>query len=276
VLESSFHGNTGSSSKSYSVALVGDIQSRRFARMVYQAWQAAKKDEVNKSGNKVGADEIPARTQLFTENYMVCFLLHNSIGAWWAGKKFKENPNLAKNAKSEDELRRAVSLPGIDWEYLRFIRENEEKGAWRLATEHSTDGRKKLKRNHPRSLHGSGHFLIVALQIMVAMRIEEEGLSLEEACDAVLRDNIYGLEIDQRCSQIAAFALAFTAWKMTGFRELPKMNLACSGIGIHSKEEEWLALGKDVPRLRGGMNALPLFKDAPTLGSLIDPKRALA
>ena len=52
----------------------------------YQFWQAKRKDEVNASGKKIGADELPAVTQLFTEDYMVEFLLHNTLGAWWAGK----------------------------------------------------------------------------------------------------------------------------------------------------------------------------------------------
>ncbi|WP_353849964.1 hypothetical protein [Accumulibacter sp.] len=50
---------------------------------VYQFWQAKRKDEVNASEVKIGADELPAVTQLFTEPYMVEFLLHNSLGAWW-------------------------------------------------------------------------------------------------------------------------------------------------------------------------------------------------
>jgi hypothetical protein len=49
----------------------------------YQFWQAKRKDEVNASEVKIGADELPAVTQLFTEPYMVDFLLHNSLGAWW-------------------------------------------------------------------------------------------------------------------------------------------------------------------------------------------------
>ncbi|MEZ1875748.1 hypothetical protein QVM44_32725, partial [Pseudomonas aeruginosa] len=50
---------------------------------VYQSWQAKKKDEVNASGVKIGADELSPVTQLFTEPYMVQFLLDNSLGAWW-------------------------------------------------------------------------------------------------------------------------------------------------------------------------------------------------
>lgn len=59
---------------------------------VYQFWQAKRKDEVNKSGVKIGADELPAVTQLFTEPYMVHFLLDNTLGAWWAGRHPGEEP----------------------------------------------------------------------------------------------------------------------------------------------------------------------------------------
>lgn len=48
---------------------------------VYQFWQSKKKEEVNRSEVKIGADELPAVTQLFTEPYMVEFLLHNTLGA---------------------------------------------------------------------------------------------------------------------------------------------------------------------------------------------------
>ena len=53
---------------------------------VYQFWQSKRKDEVNASEKKIGADELPAVTQLFTEDYMVDFLLDNTLGAWHAGK----------------------------------------------------------------------------------------------------------------------------------------------------------------------------------------------
>ena len=84
----------------------------------YQFWQAQRKVDVNKSGKKIGADELSPVTQLFTEDYMVEFLLHNTLGAWWAGKLGPIK------ADSEEEARRAVSLqskdgiPGSDWKYL--------------------------------------------------------------------------------------------------------------------------------------------------------------
>ena len=57
---------------------------------VYQFWQAKKKDEINASEVKIGARELPAVTQLFTEPYMVAFLLDNSLGAWWAARRLTE------------------------------------------------------------------------------------------------------------------------------------------------------------------------------------------
>ena len=59
---------------------------------------------------------------------------------------------------------------------------------------------------------GSGHFLVEAFKMLFQMR-QELGESATAAAAGVLEDNIYGLELDSRCVQIAAFALALTAWK---------------------------------------------------------------
>jgi hypothetical protein len=94
----------------------------------YQFWQAERKDEVNEAGNKIGADELPAVTQLFTEDYMVDFLLDNTLGAWHAGKVLAAKPTLAETAQNEEELRNVVTLPGCPWKYLRFIKAPD--GKW--------------------------------------------------------------------------------------------------------------------------------------------------
>lgn len=257
----------------------------------YQFWQSKRKDEVNASGEKIGADELPAVTQLFTEDYMVQFLLDNTLGAWWAGKYLAEHPEVADDLSlSEEELRRRVAPEGCSFEYLRFIkveaassrldtRQDAASTIWRPAAG-TFDGwpkeAKDLKVMDP--CCGSGHFLVAALHKLVPMRMEEEGLSAREACDAVLAENLYGLEIDPRCTQIAAFALALAAWTYPGageYRELPELNIACSGIPVRANREEWLELAGDDSRLRDGMEQLyELFQDAPTLGSLINPARA--
>ncbi|MBA3425733.1 MAG: hypothetical protein H0U04_14585, partial [Rubrobacter sp.] len=60
---------------------------------VYQFWQTKAKKEVNASGRKIGGHDLPAVTQLFTEDYMVKFLLHNSLGAWWTAR-YPDSPIL--------------------------------------------------------------------------------------------------------------------------------------------------------------------------------------
>jgi hypothetical protein len=268
---------------------------------VYQFWQADKKDEVNKSEIKIGADELPAVTQLFTEDYMVLFLLHNTLGAWWASKVLSGNPNLATSAADEAALRAACRVGDIDWGYLRFVRDKGAEGSWRPAAgafESWPKAAKELTVLDP--CMGSGHFLVFALPILVAFRMAEESLSQSAAVDAVLKDNLFGLEIDPRCTQIGAFNLAFAAWRKVGHRPLPQLNLASSGLAIGVTKAEWLKVAEKTvtaadpaakrdllgveknlltvgleERVKNGLEALyDLFAKAPCLGSLIDPRRA--
>ncbi|NLL36837.1 MAG: SAM-dependent DNA methyltransferase, partial [Fretibacterium sp.] len=247
---------------------------------------------VNASEVKIGARELPAVTQLFTEPYMVSFLLDNSLGAWWAARRLNE-ADLQKSS-SEEELRRKAAIPGVPLDYLRFVQ--QEDGTWTPAAG-TFDGwpeqLAELKTLDP--CCGSGHFLVAAFLMLVPMRMERDGLSAREAVDAVLRENIHGLELDQRCVELAAFALALTAWKYPdlpspsgrgaggeggtkpiGYRPLPELNVACSGLSISAKKEEWLALAGDNTNLRIALEELyKQFKDAPVLGSLINPEASL-
>lgn len=242
---------------------------------VYQFWQAKRKDEVNASEVKIGARELPAVTQLFTEPYMVSFLLDNSLGAWWAARRLSEDD--LQNATSEAELRQKACIDGVSLDYLRFV-QDEETGTWTPAAgtfDSWPQTLAELKTLDP--CCGSGHFLVAALLMLTPMRAELEGLSPQEAVDAVLRQNIHGLELDQRCVEIAAFALALEAWRYEGaggYRPLPELNLACSGLSIKAAKEEWqnLALGRQ--DLKFGLRWMyDVFQNAPTLGSLINPER---
>jgi len=240
----------------------------------YQFWQSQRKEDVNKAGNKVGADELPSVTQLFTEDYMVDFLLDNTLGAWHAGKVLAANPKLAENAKSEEELRKAVALPGCPWKYLRFIKDKD--GKWTTAAG-TFDGwpraAKELKCLDP--CCGSGHFIVAMFERVVALRMAEEKLAETAAVQAAIRENIFGLELDPRCTQIGAFSLALAAWRRVGHCALPAMHIACSGLAPNAKLEDWLKLAGDDGQLRNGMTRLhQLFKSAPVLGSLINPRVA--
>ncbi|MDX2030911.1 MAG: DNA methyltransferase [Blastocatellia bacterium] len=244
---------------------------------VYQFWQARRKDEVNASEVKIGARELPAVTQLFTEPYMVAFLLDNSLGAWWAMRRLTEAD--LRTAESEAELRAMAALPGVPLEYLRFVK--SEDGTWTPAAGTFAswpEQLSELKMLDP--CCGSGHFLVAALLMLVPLRMELEALSACDAVDAVLSQNLHGLELDQRCVELAAFALALTAWRYHntgGYRMLPELNLACSGLAISAKRGEWLALASGNVNLSAALETLyKLFNDAPVLGSLINPEISLA
>jgi hypothetical protein len=242
----------------------------------YQFWQTKRKKEVNDSGVKIGADELSPVTQLFTEDYMVDFLLDNTLGAWHAGKVLAADPHLAAAAQSEGELRQAVALPGCPWNYLRFIKADD--GAWRPAAgafEGWPKSAAELKCLDP--CMGSGHFVLAMFERLVALRIGEEGIAEKAAVAAIIEDNLFGLEIDPRCTQIGAFNLALAAWRRIGHCKLPAMNLACSGLAPNISEAEWLALAGDNERLRNGMGRLyRLFDNAAVLGSLINPRAGVA
>lgn len=246
---------------------------------VYQFWQAKKKDEVNAAEVKIGARELPAVTQLFTEPYMVSFLLDNALGAWWAMKKLSETD--LKTAQSEAELRQKIAIDGVPLSYLRFVQEDGEDGKqWTPAAGKFADwpsSLAKLKTLDP--CCGSGHFLVSALLMLVPMRMADENLTAQEAVDAVLRDNLHGLELDPRCVEIAAFALALTAWTYPnagGYRKLPELHIACTGLSVGASKAEWKQLGLGKHNLTIALDWLhDTFEQAPLLGSLIDPKMSL-
>lgn len=273
---------------------------------VYQFWQTKRKRQINDSEVKIGARELPAVTQLFTEPYMVSFLLDNSLGAWWAARRLTADD--VRNAKSEQELRDKAALPGVPLEYLRFIwddgtdsDETSQSGGslfdqqkpednpsfepripqWQLAAgtfDAWPESLSELKMLDP--CCGSGHFLVAALLMLTPVRMELEGLSANEAVDRVLCENLHGLEIDQRCVELAAFALALTAWRFPeagGYRVLPDLNVACCGLSVSVAKEEWMELARDNKQLRIALDWMyDEFNDGPILGSLLNPAKSLA
>ena len=241
----------------------------------YQFWQEERKKEVNESGDKIGADELSPVTQLFTEDYMVEFLLHNTLGAWWAGKLGPLTAATEEEARAKAALpaREGIAATAITWTYLRFV-QDEETQTWSPAA--GTFGGWPKEARDVTFLDpcmGSGHFPVFALPILARLRMEEENLTTQEAVHAVLRDNIHGLELDPRCCQIGAFNLALTAWKLGGYQALPPLHVACCGLAPQAKKEDWLELAGDSDKLKAGMEKLyDLFKQAPVLGSLINPR----
>lgn len=186
---------------------------------------------------------------------MVQFLLHNSLGAWWESR----HPDKACPA---------------DLTYLRHA----EDGRPAAGTFNGwPDDLSEFRMLDP--CCGSGHFLVAALLMLVPMRMVVESLDASAAVDAVMGENLHGLEIDQRCVAIAAFALALEAWRYPGaggYRALPRINLAWCGQPVGARKKDWISLAEGDSKVETGMGALyDAFRDAPTLGSLIDPSRSV-
>jgi hypothetical protein len=209
-------------------ALLASLDPATFAAddalgWTWQFWRAAEM-QAPRSG-RIGEGDVAGMTQLFSEPYMVRFLLHNTLGAWWAGKVLARQPDLA-GADDEAGARAACALPGIDWASLRFVREG---GAWRPAAgayagwpERAAD----LTLLDP--CCGSGHFLVAALPMLAALRAAEEGLDAVASVRAVLRDNLCGLDLDGRCVQVAKDALMLVASRLAGAAApLPRACIAC-------------------------------------------------
>ena len=124
---------------------------------------------------------------------MVSFLLDNALGAWWANRRLTDNDK--QTAKTEVELRQRASVDGVPLEYLRFVKDDNDQwtpaaGIFDQWPKHLS----QLKTLDP--CCGSGHFLVAAFLMLVPMRMEDEGLTTKGAVDAVLKQNIHGLELD--------------------------------------------------------------------------------
>ncbi|MDM5125029.1 Eco57I restriction-modification methylase domain-containing protein [Aeromonas rivipollensis] len=244
----------------------------------YQFWQTKRKKEVNDSGVPIGADELSPVTQLFTEPYMVSFLLDNALGAWWAKRRLTDDH--LRHASDEQELRERAAIDGVPLTYLRFVKVTDTQGeCWQPAGgwyDAWPQNISELKTLDP--CCGSGHFLVALFLMLVPMRMHLEGCDANTAIERVIAQNLHGLELDGRCIEIAAFALALEAWRFPnagGYRPLPALQLACSGQDVLAASNEWQQLAKQNPELEPALAWLmSQFSDAPVLGSLIDIKRA--
>jgi len=172
--------------------IIGSLENQVFTAddalgWVYQFWQSEAKAAINASGDKIDGAKLPAVTQLFTEPYMVHFLIDNTLGAWWVSR----NPGVT---------------PPVKFEYLRVL-DDDTPAAGKF--EGWPDKTAEVTSLDP--CMGSGHFVASLFPVFASLRMYEEGLTKEEATDKVITENLHGLELDARCTQIAAFNLALSA-----------------------------------------------------------------
>ncbi|MCP1663281.1 hypothetical protein J2T61_001989 [Methanocalculus sp. AMF5] len=149
---------------------------------IYQDYIAEKKDKLMKAKKAYEPSQIPAVTQLFTPKWIVQYLVENSLGRLW----MLNRPASRLYEKMEYYIRPEET--GTD--FLR-IRSPEE-----------------IKLCDPAC--GSGHILVYAFDLLYSI-YEEEGYVASEIPELILRNNLYGIEIDRRAGSLAAFALVMKA-----------------------------------------------------------------
>ncbi len=179
----------------------------------YQYWNAEEKDRVfeklrTKKGFKIEGAEIAPATCIYTEPYMVKFLVQNSLGALWM-------------------CMHPSSPLHESWEY--YVRDADRAPVLKNSV---TD----LTFLDPAC--GSGHFLLEAFDLFYAMYVED-GLITEpsQICAAILERNLHGIDIDERAVQIAALALVMKAKEKAPDFVPRRMNLVATNIRLPATKE---------------------------------------
>ncbi|ANB01732.1 BREX-1 system adenine-specific DNA-methyltransferase PglX [Ectothiorhodospira sp. BSL-9] len=217
---------------------------------LYQFYISEKKDQVFealKKNQKITPANIPAATQLFTPRWIVRYLVDNSLGRLW----MLNRPNSGLIRKLE-----------------YYIPPDEAE----------TDF---LKINSPEELRvcdpacGSGHMLTYAFDLLYAI-YEEEGYEPSEIPEKILTHNLYGIELDERAGELAAFALTMNARarQRRFFNKGINPNICVlENVSFTPDElEEYMsAVGRDL-FTQGLCESLQQFEEADNFGSLILPK----
>lgn len=182
---------------------------------LYQYYNSEKKDDVFaalKKNVKITKENIPAATQLFTPDWIVRYMVENSLGRLW----LEGHPD-AKDQLLPTEEEQSAYVAGnrdpedIKWHYYLEEAEQEPEVEAQLAEirkEYAALTPDQLKVIDPCS--GSGH--ILAYMFDVLMKIYESyGYTTREAVASIVENNIYGLDIDDRAAQLAYFAVMMKA-----------------------------------------------------------------
>ncbi|MBC3804625.1 BREX-1 system adenine-specific DNA-methyltransferase PglX [Acetobacterium fimetarium] len=162
---------------------------------LYQYYNTEPKDEVFallKKNVKITKERIPAATQLFTPDWIVRYMVENSLGRLW----LEGHPNDSLKADWKYYLDEAEQEPEVQ-KQLDVIRE-----------EYKNIRPEEIKIIDP--CMGSGHILVYAFDVLMAI-YESMGYSQRDAAKSILENNLFGLDIDTRAYQLAYFALMMKA-----------------------------------------------------------------
>ncbi len=227
---------------------------------VYQFWNDPERkalDEKVRNRGKIEHHEIAAKTQLFTDRYIVEWLLQNSLNNFWLAICAKNGwtPDARKNgtldalAERRQNWRERRESGEIPPEAMTPI-ETDEEDRWKYWVETELTGAfiqaapdsiRLLKMIDPAV--GSGHFLIIAFMLLVAFYREEarhrgEDWTDREIAESIIENNLHGVDIDPRAVQIAAAALWLKAKSFCREASPKIVNLVASNLGLASLPDD--------------------------------------
>ncbi|MFZ2814126.1 MAG: BREX-1 system adenine-specific DNA-methyltransferase PglX, partial [Rhodoferax sp.] len=240
---------------------------------LYQFYISEKKDQV--IGKVVKSEDIPAATQLFTPNWIVQYLVQNSVGRLW----LMANPQ---------------STLAQEWPYYITPAEQTPEVQAQLDALIQTRVREDGDTLNPESITvldpacGSGHILVVAYDVLKAIYLER-GYRVRDIPRLILEKNLYGLDIDDRAAQMAGFALLmkaraddrrlFTATDDAGNLQPPKLNVLSlqesKGLSVDSIAQAINSVRAELVEAHVIRQLVETFEHAKTFGSLIQIPYAL-
>lgn len=166
---------------------------------LYQYYNSEPKDQVfaRPKSQKVRKQDIPAATQLFTPDWIVKYMVENSLGRFYIEKLLGKG-----DSRSEKEI-----AESFKWKYYLETADQPENVTIRLKQEQLEKADYSIENiQFIDPSMGSGHILVYAFEVFMQL-YEKEGYSSREAAGLILEKNLYGLDIDQRAKQLAYFAL---------------------------------------------------------------------
>lgn len=219
---------------------------------LYQFYISEKKDAVFeglKKNQKITPENIPAATQLFTPHWIVRYLVDNSLGRLWLLNR--------PNSRLAEQMEYYIPPEKPESDFLKI------------------NGPEDIKVCDPAC--GSGHMLTYAFDLLYAM-YEEEGYDPAEIPEKILTHNLFGIELDERAGELAAFALTMKARarQRRFFNKGVAPNITVLEKVIFSSEEldEYMGfVGRDLFTY-GLRETLQQFSEVDNFGSLIVPKVA--
>ena len=182
---------------------------------LYQYYNSEKKDDVFaalKKNVKITKENIPAATQLFTPDWIVRYMVENSLGRLW----LEGHPDVKEQLLPTEEEQSAYAAGNHDpedtkWHYYLEEAEQEPEVQAQLAEirkEYAALTPDQLKVIDPCS--GSGHILAYMFDVLMQI-YESYGYTTREAVASIVENNLYGLDIDDRAAQLAYFAVIMKA-----------------------------------------------------------------